>query len=300
MINNIKLTLLIVLLPFLGVAQELPGLFSSEIDSLNKYGKEIIESSTDEQKAAANIKFKAILEEVLANNASFDADFSKVEKISVLKAHQLKIYNWTLPHTDGTYTYFAFTQFKTSDEKVIVTELIDKSAELDKLETKTFTANTWFGALYYEIIHDKKIGEDYYTVLGWDGNNLMTNKKVIDVIVVDNKGNIKLGAPIFKMEKRTQRRVIFEYAKMATMSLKYHKNQKKIIFNQLDPENSKLKGVYEYYVPNQKYLDALILSKGKWIIEKNTEDAKLEKSKSDKNWNDPNKKSKVKIEDGLR
>lgn len=286
MIKNIKLTLLIVLLPFLGVAQELSSLFSSEIDSLNKYGKEIIESSTDEQKAAANTKFKAILEEVLANNASFDADFSKVEKISVLKAHQLKVYNWTLPHTDGTYTYFAFTQFKTADEKVIVTELIDKSAELDKLETKTFTANTWFGALYYEIIHDKKIGEDYYTVLGWDGNNLMTNKKVIDVIVVDNKGNIKLGAPIFKMEKRTQRRVIFEYSKNASMSLKYHPKQQQIIFDFLVPSSSRVKGIYEYYGPALDTFDALTLNKNKWVYEKDVK-IQLDKSAKDKNWNDP-------------
>jgi len=286
MINNIKLTLLIVLLPFLGVAQELPGLFSSEIDSLNKYGKEIIESSTDEQKAAANTKFKAVLEEVLTNNASFEADFSKVEKISVLKAHQLKIYNWTLPHTDGTYTYFAFTQFKTTDEKMIVTELIDKSAELDKLETKTFTANTWFGALYYEIIHDKKIGEDYYTVLGWDGNNLMTNKKVIDVIVVDSKGNIKLGAPIFKMEKRTQRRVIFEYSKNASMSLKYHPKQQQIIFDFLVPSSSRVKGIYEYYGPALDTFDALTLNKNKWVYEKDVK-IQLDKSGKDKNWNDP-------------
>ena len=286
MINNIKLTLLIVLFPFLGVTQELPGLFSSEIDSLNKYGKEIIESSTDEQKAAANNKFKAVLEEVLTNNASFDADFSKVEKISVLKAHQLKIYNWTLPHTDGTYTYFAFTQFKIADEKVIVTELVDKSAELDKLETKTFTANTWFGALYYEIIHDKKIGEDYYTVLGWDGNNLMTNKKVIDVIVVDNKGNIKLGAPIFKMEKRTQRRVIFEYSKNASMSLKYHPKQQQIIFDFLVPASSRVKGIYEYYGPALDTFDALTLNKNKWTYEKDVK-IQLDKSAKDKNWNDP-------------
>ncbi|MDT8411450.1 MAG: hypothetical protein RQ875_03225 [Vicingaceae bacterium] len=298
MIKKINLILLIVLFPLLGVTQELPGLFSSEIDSLNKYGKAIIESSTDEQKAAANTKFKAVLEEVLTNNASFDADFSEVEKISVLKANQLKIYNWTLPHTDGTYTYFAFIQFKTADEKVIVTELIDKSAELDKLETKTFTANTWFGALYYEIIHDKKIGEDYYTVLGWDGNNLMTNKKVIDVIVVDNKGNIKLGAPIFKMEKRTQRRVIFEYSKNASMSLKYHPKQKQIIFDFLVPSSSRVKGIYEYYGPALDTFDALTMKKRKWHFESHIK-IHNEKNQNDKKWGNPFKENKKKPKEGI-
>ena len=59
MINNIKLTLLIVLLPFLGVTQELPGLFSSEIDSLNKYGKEIIESR-DRRRAGLSVPAKGL------------------------------------------------------------------------------------------------------------------------------------------------------------------------------------------------------------------------------------------------
>lgn len=289
-IIKIKLIGLLILFPTIAWSQlDSSVYFKSKIDSLNVFGNAIIESVSDEEKQQANTHFKRIVEELLANDSSFYAHFGKVEKLSVLQAHRLRIYNWALPHTNGTYTYFAYTQFKTDEGTILLKELMDKSDELEKLETKTFTPNFWFGALYYEIIHDKKLGEKYYTVLGWDGNNLLTNKKVIDVIEIDDKGNIKLGAPIFKMERRTQRRVIFEYAKMASMSLKYHRKIKKIVFNQLDPENSRLKGVYEYYVPNQKYLDALVIGNRKWIIEKNTEDAKLEKSKSDKNWNDPNK-----------
>jgi hypothetical protein len=288
-ITKIKLIGLLILFPTIAWSQlDSSVYFKSKIDSLNVFGNAIIESVSDEDKQQANTHFKRIMEELLANDSSFYAHFGKVEKLSVLQAHRLKIYNWALPHTNGTYTYFAYTQFKTDEGKIILKELIDKSDELEKLETKTFTPNFWFGALYYEIIHDKKLGEKYYTVLGWDGNNLLTNKKVIDVIEIDDKGNIKLGAPIFKMERRTQRRVIFEYAKMASMSLKYHPKQKQIVFDFLVPSSSRVKGIYEYYGPALDTFDALTLDKTKWTYQKDVE-VTLEKTGKEKNWNDPNK-----------
>lgn len=300
MITKIKLIGFLFLSPtFLWAQFDASDYFNLKMDSLNVFGNTIIESTSDQKKQEANNHFKKILEELLANDSSFYANFGRVEKLSVLQANQLKIYNWALPSTNGTYTYFAYTQFKTNEGKIILKELIDKSDELEKLETKTFTASNWFGALYYEIINDKNLGEEYYTVLGWDGNNLLTNKKVIDVIEIDDKGNIKLGAPIFRMERRTQRRVIFEYAKIASMSLKYHTKQKQIVFDFLVPSSSRVKGIHEYYGPALDTFDALTLDKNKWVYQKDVE-VTLEKSGKEKNWNDPNKKSKIEVEKGLR
>ena len=36
--------------------------------------------------------------------------------------------------------------------------------------------NSWFGALYYKIIPVVK-NKTYYTLLGWDGNDMFSNKK---------------------------------------------------------------------------------------------------------------------------
>jgi len=70
------------------------------------------------------------------------------------------------------------------------------------------------------------------------------------------------------------------------MSLKYYHKTEKIVFNQLEPISSKLKGVYEYYAPTLKYFDAFTVEKGKWVIEKNTEITN-EKSIKDEIWKDP-------------
>ena len=148
------------------------------------------------------------------------------------------------------------------------------------------TQKNWYGALYYKIIHDKKIGSNKYTLLGWDGNNNLTNKKVIDVITVDGNGMVKFGAPIFKMKKRVQRRVIFEYSEEAVMSLKYHPRLSKIVFDHLEPTSSDLKGIYEYYVPILDEFDGLVLTKGKWVFEENTT-ITLDKNLKDRFYNAP-------------
>jgi hypothetical protein len=261
--------------------------FEKAISELNGIGIKIISDISDEEKYIANEKFKISLKEVISNPNSFDYSFDSLKTISILKANKLKIYNWALPLTDGTFEYFAFLQLKKSNEEYTILELTDKSDEIKTPESKILTNKSWYGALYYKIIHDKKLGENYYTFLGWDGNNKLTNKKIIDVIHISNNGMVKFGAPIFKTEKKTKKRMIFEYTEDAVMSLKYYPKIGKIVFNQLDPIQSNLVGVYEYYAPNLKYFDALFIKTGKWMIEKNT-DIRLERSVKDMLWVDPN------------
>ena len=62
-----------------------------------------------------------------------------------------------------------------------------------------------------------------------------------------------------------KKRVIFEYSENTVMSLKYHENIGKIVFDFLVPASSKLKGVYEYYGPSLNRFDAFFVEKGKWI-----------------------------------
>ena len=47
---------------------------------------------------------------------------------------------------------------------------------------KKLNYKNWYGCLYYDIIPIKVGKEKYYTLLGWDGNNKNTTKKIIDVV----------------------------------------------------------------------------------------------------------------------
>jgi len=262
--------------------------FQKEIEKLNVLGNQIITSDNDIDKREANTKYVTELKNLINLANTFDANFDLLKTISILKEHHLKIYNWALPLTDGSFEYFAFLQIKT-DKGYSVIELIDKSNEIKSPENRTLTPKSWYAALYYKLIHNKKIGEDTYTLLGWDGNNLLTNKKIIEAITVNNNGMIKIGAPIFKMKNKTQRRIIFEYSENAVMSLKYHKDKEQIIFDFLVPSSSKLTGIPEYYGPALNRFDALTMEKGKWIYEEDI-DIELNRNIKDHMWVDPKEK----------
>jgi hypothetical protein len=261
--------------------------FDKEITNLNRLGKEIIASPIDDSKKEANNSFKAALRELINSPGSFDFNFDSLESISILQEHNLKVYNWTIPYSDGTFEYFAFLQIKNNDSYSIV-ELTDKSNDIKTPESKTLTPKSWYGALYYKIIHSKKLGDNYYTLLGWDGNNQLTNKKIIETIFIGDNGIIKLGLPILKTKKKTKRRVIFEYSENAIMSLKYHPKIEKIIFDFLVPSSSKLKGIPEYYGPALNRFDAFLLEKGKWIYEEDV-DIELDRNIKDHMWENPKK-----------
>jgi len=255
---------------------------------LNILGKQILTSETDEAKHNSNTAYKSALKTLIETEASFDYDFSALKTISILQANNLKIYNWVVPLTDDTYEYFAFLQIKTGKEKYRIVELADKSESIKTPENRMLTNKNWYGALYYKIIHSKKLGNDKYTLLGWDGNNLLTNKKIIDVVTTSEKGIIKFGASIFKTTKKTKKRIVFEYAKDVVMSLKYHANIEKIVFDVLVPSSSSLTGIYEYYGPTLETFDAFYIDNKKWNYQKDI-DIKLDPNLKDHFWEDPKK-----------
>ena len=145
----------------------------------------------------------------------------------------------------------------------------------------------WYGALYYEIIHDKKLGDNTYTLLGWDGDYNLTNKKIIDAVTISSSGAVKFGSPIFKTGKKAQKRVIFTYSETAVMSLKYHPKDQRIVFDFLVPTGSNLEGVYEYYGPSLNRFDAYVIDKGHWEFHKDV-DVHLDKNLKDRFYKSPN------------
>lgn len=255
---------------------------------LNQLSIDLISEANDDRKLKINEEFQILLKEALLKKGSFDFPFKNIRAISILTSNdKVKIYNWTIPFEDGTYQYFAIVQLKLDKEQYKLVELIDKSSELTKPETQTLTDKTWFGALYYEIIYDKKLGSDTYTLLGWDGDYNLTNKKIIEVMTISKSGAIKFGSSLFKMEKKSQKRVIFTYSETAVMSLKYHPKENMIIFDFLAPPNSNLNGVFEYYGPSLDSFDAFILEKKSWKFQKNV-DVKLDKNLKDRFYTSPN------------
>ena len=124
----------------------------------------------------------------------------------------------------------------------------------------------------------KKIRRKYYTLLGWDGNDGRSTKKIIEPMYFSGKNKVKFGLPIFKLKDKSKpKRIILECDSKSSFSLNYEENNKRIIFDQLVPIKKELKGMHEYYIPEGTY-NSFDYNNGKWIL---NEDIDVETSKQD-------------------
>lgn len=208
----------------------------------------------------------SVFSTVLSDQTSFSIDFSTLNSYcSVLEAddRQLRIITWNIYFNNtGTYFYYGYIQYFNEDEqKFSFYKLNDVSETITNPELVELNSNKWFGCIYFDLVtkNDKK--NTYYTLLGWDGNNLLTNKKIVEVLSF-RSGNPKFGYS-FDIDGVTKKRLIFEYSEQVIMSLKWNEKMKMIIWDHLSPIETKYEGMYQYYGPDFTY-DGLIFKKKMW------------------------------------
>lgn len=180
------------------------------------------------------------------------------------KDHHMRLFNWNLPYRDGSYKYFCFVLLWNQDAKNYTWfELEDALHEPEKIESRYLTADKWLGALYYEIIPMASKGRsDTYTLIGWDGKDNLTTRKIIDALTITGE-KIRLGAPLFEYEGDTRKRIVFEYSNEVSASVKYYPKKDCIVMDHLSPKNPMMTGIYADYGPDGTYC-LFTLKKGKW------------------------------------
>jgi len=268
-------------------------------ENLKVIGRDILKAKTDTLRIEANEKFRKLLYKVLQRDDALQYPFDSVTNLSKLISpdHSFRIYTWILPKVDGTdFKYFGFIQlfnkkgflFNKHLEPGPLWVLKDKADENMDPENTKLTPEKWYGALYYKILQNKSKGKKYYTLLGWRGKNRRITSKVIDNLIIE-KEKVVFGQPIFKNDKMTKNRVIFDYSAQVSMSLKFEENilvtekigkgkKKKtkesrfdmIVFDRLVPSSPMYEGQKEFYGPALKY-DGYAFEKGKWQLKQDVD-----------------------------
>jgi hypothetical protein len=169
--------------------------------------------------------------------------------------------------------------------------LYDSRYKIPYPHTAITDINKWYGAVYYKIIPliiDKD--KTYYTLLGWNGNDLFTNEKIIEVMQFKMKSSnpIVFGAKIFANYPNRVARVILQYSKNASLSLKYERQSynkstgkrdpktkqliyetvfsNMIIFEELIPLDENTSNISGFLVPESSLNQGFIVADGKWLF----------------------------------
>jgi hypothetical protein len=247
-------------------------------DSLARYekimiglGDSLIDGSNEWVRMDALTDFIPIFKHTLKFPGSYNYPFDSLSFMHKLTApdNKFKIYSWVLKFDNRTFRYYGAIQFN-DPEKLKLIPLFDKSSSIpwDMEEDTILDNESWFGCLYYEIGMTQKGKKTYYILLGWDGNNSIGNKKIVEILSFDNEGKPIFGAPIIKMDKsRVLNRKVFQYNSSAVFSLKFISGTNKIVFDNLIPPDEKNLGKLWSYIPDGSY-NYFDVKKGKLIFKK--------------------------------
>ncbi|MBI3503072.1 MAG: hypothetical protein HY063_14900 [Bacteroidetes bacterium] len=253
---------------------------------------DFVHSSNEVKKNDNSKKFSAGLKLALEKDVKAEFTFDSLRNARVMLESpdkQVRIFTWDVLAEDGTHTFYGFIHsYNRKSKKFEVYELKDKSEEMrgKEIENATLDNTKWYGAYYFQLAEFKYKKKKQYVLLGWDGNNLMSNKKLIDVLSFDSKGFPKFGDAIFSKDNgKIVKRIIFEYKAGIYMSLRYEEEKNAIVFDHLSPSDPNLEGQYEFYGPDFTY-DMLQFQDGKFIFVKNVE-ARNPKDRTDKYFHIP-------------
>jgi len=241
-------------------------------DSLKSLSVKLIMGITSADRFNADSVFTRLLVRALKTPNSFYYDFDSLETISRLYApdSSFKIFTWQMVINENIIRQHGAIQMRTYDGSLKLFPLIDKSDITINMDT---VANNkgWIGAVYYNIIQKKSGNQNYYTLLGYDENNIRSNKKLIEVLHFDGEEPI-FGSRLFSYEedttfKTTMNRYIMEFKKTDGPKLNYDADMDMIIVEHLVSESNEPKKKWTY-VGDGDY-EGFKWKNGKWVhIEK--------------------------------
>ncbi|MEO8819910.1 MAG: hypothetical protein ABI267_10020 [Ginsengibacter sp.] len=240
-------------------------------DSLKIFAYQILNGRNAEDRFTADSQFTKTFVRALQIKNSFYYPFDSLISIAKLVPpdSSFKIFTWQLVINGDVVRQHGAIQMNTSDGLLKLFPLIDKTDLINHLNDTVTSNRAWIGAIYYSIIEEKGFGKTYYTLLGFDDNNLNSDRKFIDVLTFKD-GQPVFGAPVFSFQGSLHNgidRYVMEYKKNAGPKLSYDKNMDLIIYEHLISETGEAQKKYTY-IPDGDY-EGLKWKDGKWVhIEK--------------------------------
>ena len=259
---------------------------------LQQHGKTILSRQPDSLRLEAQVSFRLELDSLLSSTQDTLLPLDSLKNLSVLYTpdSSVRVITWLFPFSNGAYSFYGYLHyFNPTDSSWNLLSLKDRHKEIKEPTARQLDTKNWYGALYYDII----VKDSLINLLGWNGYHNQKNEKIIEVLWFDEEGQPRFGKRVFPEYRSgfqdSVRRVIFQYANDASMSLRYSNvlrqvlepnenrmaggmkrvkiRQDLIVFNKLDPIQPMFEGDFRYYVPLTETLQGFYFENGKWLFQ---------------------------------
>lgn len=242
--------------------------FQQGEDSLKILATKIITGTSATVRFNADSSFTKAFVRSLKINNSFHYPFDSLATISKLYApdSSFRIFTWQMVVNENLVRQHGAIQMNTKDGSLKLFPLIDKSDVTTNPMDTVGDNKGWIGAVYYKIIETKNNNQQYYTLLGYDENNIRSNRKIIEVLTFVN-GEPVFGGRYFNFDKDAKKssinRYVMEYKKDGGPRLTWDEDLKMIIMEHLESETNEPNKKWTY-VPDGDY-EAFKWQNGKWV-----------------------------------
>lgn len=263
---------------------------------------------TDNERYLASEEAVDALRDALDEPASERWRWTLPRSASVLTSPdgRLRLFTWAVVRDNGEFECFGAVQYYNERTEAFEHAVLhDKSEDIMNREESLLSADNWLGAIYQDIIQTTAADRTYYTLLGWNGVDNLTDRRIIEPVIM-RAGVPQFGAPVFRRE-RNLRRVVLEYRGDAAVQMAWDEQtvqqvsrervkdkgryrtvektkeykEKVIIFDEVEPQIQGMEGLFQYYVPSGLEL-AYAWVDGKWELRHGAQgrlsDKKLNKS----------------------
>lgn len=203
---------------------------------------------------------------------SFDRDFDSVKTVSILRSpdNTFRIFTWQMLVSENLVRQRGAIQMKTEDGGLKLIPLIDKSDIIINSGDTVTGPSAWLGAIYYKILLNKSGNKNYYTLLGFDANNIRSDKKIIEVMQFNERGIPVFGGNYFDVPALPSApnykpgRIIVEYKKNAGARLNFSEEENLILVEHLVSETNEPNKKHTL-IPDGDYT-GFKWNNGKWVF----------------------------------
>ena len=242
-----------------------------KIDSLNDYSYKIINEYDLAKRLNADSLFTKILVRSLKAPNSFNKSYDSLHYISILTApdKRFRIFTWQLMINENLTRQHGAIQMNTKNGELKLFPLIDKSDVTVNMADTIANHLGWMGAVYYKLIQKQFNNNTFYTLIGFDANNIRSEKKFIDVLHFENEQPV-FGGDFFAKDTSNQilkndpiSRYVLEYKKFASPRLNYDSALNLIVMEHLVSESNEPNKKFTL-VPDGDY-EGFKWENGKWV-----------------------------------
>jgi len=268
MIKKLLLLLLVFAITHFGIAQTQ---VDSTGDALQKIASAIQSDTIIPNRFKLDSLVTRNLIQVLKHPNSFSFKFDSLKSIQHIEApdHSFKLFCWQLDLGDGTYRQRAAMQLPTIDGTLKLLPFFDNSDFIEEPTKGVTDRRKWMGAIYYDIVLTEHNNQKYYTLLGFDEQNITTSRKIIEVIHFENNEPI-FGGDFFSYPADDTYptapidRFIYTYKKGSNAFIRYEQESKHLVLSELASTENNLK-LSSTLVPSGNEV-FFVWKNGKWMM----------------------------------